>query len=681
MKKLFLYPLFFIFSFTTAQNSHNGWREKEMEIKISIQNRADAIKLHDLKLNGEMHSTYGLMDVVPAELEKVKASGLHYEVLIEDLNLFYKDFWIKKSSSSRADKYHTYDEIIALMDSLANAFPAICKKFSLGTSVQGRQLSCLKISDNVSTDETEPEVLFDGGIHGDEIGGAENAIRFARHLCANYTKNTEVTNLINNREIWIYPMVNPDGRVNMSRYNGNQVDLNRDFGYMWNAEGSSKSAYSQTETKVMRDFLYANQFVIHLNGHSGSENVFYPWCHRPAHAPDYSNFNKLAGTYSSSSKYPSLVYTQSNADYATTGELDDCSYGINGSMGMVLEISTNKQPSETDMVKHYNYNVPAMMALLNYAGYGVEGVVTDSLTGKPVPAGIFVDSFYPTYNDPEVGDYHKYLLAGTHTVKIVANGYSTKVIPQVTVADAKSTLLNVQLQPLKGHYIYKVVSAVIPGNNEADEGNTPAVIGAPDKASYSIGKGGTVVVDLQYPAVDIQGNDLKVIEGDASAEGYTCYASENMDGPWKLLGTGKGTTDFDLSQGSLQSARFIKIVDDNDGTANVNDAGFELDAIQVTDPPVTGIEEESVSTGLSVYPNPFSNVLTVHYTNETAEQVMLNICNSMGQVVLSISNKEQFIGRQVLKIDASALTPGIYYCQLQKANTTSSRSACIIKLQ
>lgn len=678
MKTFLLIPALFIASFTIAQN---GWREKEMEIKVPIQNKSDATKLHDLQLNGEIYGTYGLMDVTPVELEKVKSSGLRYEVMIQDLNDFYKDFWLKKNNSSnRADKYHTYDEIISLMDSLVNAFPGICKKISFGTSVQNRQLCCLKISDNVNTDETEPEVLFDGGIHGDEIGAAENTARFARHLCVNYNKDSEITTLINNREIWIYPMINPDGRVNVSRYNGNQVDINRDWGYMWNGEGSSKGTYSQPETKAMRNCIYSNQFVIHLNCHSGSENVFYPWCHRPAHAPDYSNFSKLATTYASSSNYSNLVCMQSNADYATTGELDDCSYGINGSMGMVLEISTNKQPSEADMIKYYNYNVPAMIALLNYAGYGVEGLVADSLTGKPVQAVLFMDGFYPVYADPVAGDYHKYLLSGTHSIKVVANGYAPKVITQVNVVDKKSTVVNIQLQPLKGHHIYKVVSAAIPGNNPADEGNTPAVIGSPDNVSYSLGKGGTIIVDLQYPAVDISGNEIKVVEGDASAEGYTCYAGQTMDGPWKLIGTGKGTTDFDLSQSGFQNAQFIKIVDDNDGTANANDAGFELDAIQITDPAITGIEQQSALYNFSAYPNPFDNTFTIQYINDVEERVVLNIYNSMGQLVLTLPSDEQYIGKHVLKVDASGLQPGIYYCQLQNTKSGFSVSTSIIKL-
>jgi hypothetical protein len=681
MKKiLVLITATFTIAFANAQNG--GWREKEMEIKVNIQNKEDGKILQDLHLNGEMYATYGLMDVIPSELEKIKSSGLPYEIVRENLNEFYKDFWTKKSSSkSMADKYHTYEEIIALIDSLASALPDICKKISFGTSVQSRQLCCLKISDNVNTDENEAEILLDGGIHGDEIGGAENVIRFARYLCSNYTKNADITTLINNREIWIYPMINPDGRVNMTRSNANQVDLNRDCGYMWNAEGSSKSAFSQIETKAIRDCMYNNQFVIHLNGHSGSENVFYPWCHRPAHAPDYTQLNTLAGIYSSSSKYASLVYKQSNADYATTGEVDDCSYGINGTMGMVLEISTDKQPSETEMITYYQNNVPAMMALLQNAGYGIEGMITDSITGDPVAAVLYVDKLYPFYSDPVVGDYHRFLLPGTYSIKVMANGYQTKTISSI-VADKKSTLTDIKLKPLKNknHYIYKIVSAIIPGNNPADEGNTPAVIGSPDHISYSIGKGGTIIMDFQYPVKDIQGKDIRVIEGDSSPEGFTCYAGQSMDGPWKLLGTGNGTSDFDLSAGSLQSAQFIKIVDDGDGTANVNDAGFDLDAVQTLDSMITGVPEVIASQlNFSVYPNPFTNSINIEYTTEAAETIHVSIYNVLGERVMDVMNKETAGGKHTFPLDASGLTPGIYYCKLESGRKLAV-STYIIKI-
>lgn len=681
----YLLLAFIIFSFTSV-NAQNGWRSKEMEVRVVVQNKEDAGKLQELHLNGDVYQAagYGLMYVIPDELEKLKSSGLKYEIVKNNLNEFYKDFWLKQEEQYRsavlAEKYHTYAEIIQLMDSLVTAFPTICKKISFGTSVQNRQLVSLKISDNVNAEENEPEVLLDGGIHGDEIGGAENTIRFARHLCTNYTKDFKITDLINTREIWIYPMINPDGRVNVSRENANNVDLNRDLGYMWNGEGNSKATYSQPETKAIRNCMYENQFVIHLNCHSGSQNVFFPWCHRSAKAADYNNFNKLSGLYASASTYPSLICMQSNADYATTGEVNDCSYGVNGTMGMVLEISTNKQPPVTEIQKYYQYNVPAMIALLEYSGYGIEGVVTDSIAGNPVAAVIYVDNFYPVYSDPAMGDYHKFLLPGTHSIKVVANNYKTKIISNISVFDKTSTAVSIKLEPVKSHFIYKIVSANIPGNNPSDEGNTPAVIGAPDQVSYSMGKGGTIIVDMQYPVADIVGNDFKVYEGDNSPEAYTCYAGQSMDGPWKLLGTGNGTTGFDLSTGSITTAQYIKIVDAGSGTANTNDAGFDLDAIEDLGNVLTEIpDEKNADNSFTIHPNPFNDLIHIDYSTTNTAIAKLTIYNSLGEKIAVINEKKNVAGKYSLQFNTSQLNAGIYYCTFEADAGTPPVSKYIIK--
>ncbi len=202
--------------------AQNGWRQNEMEIKVQINNLRDAQVLHSLKLNGDIYRDYALMYVTPDELKLVNEQGLNYEIQKENLNDYYKDFWEKDEA------YHTYQQTIDLIDSLATALPNLCKKIIYGQSVQGRQLAALKISDNVNIDENEAEVGFDGNIHGDEIGGGENMIRMARYLCQKYGNDPVITNLVDNREIWILPIVNPDGRVSLTRYNANGIDLNRD---------------------------------------------------------------------------------------------------------------------------------------------------------------------------------------------------------------------------------------------------------------------------------------------------------------------------------------------------------------------------------------------------------------------------------------------------------------------
>ncbi|MEA2095698.1 MAG: M14 family zinc carboxypeptidase [Candidatus Cloacimonadota bacterium] len=576
MKKLLFTLLFCIILISSVF----AWRDNEKEVRVFYNNDFELGKLIDLQPRGDIYPNgEALIYVIPSEFEALKSTGLKYRIEREDVKAFAENFWTSMDNTREA--YHTYAEIVALADSLVTAFPSICEKHLFGTSVQGRELGALKISDNVSLDENEAEVMFDGGIHGDEVGAAENCIRFARDLCRDYGTDPYITELIDSREIWIYYMVNPDGRVADNRYNANGVDLNRDSGYMWDGWGNSTGAFSQIESKALRDCHYNRQFVVHTTYHSGTEYISCPWSYRADQCPDFDHILQLAGEYSSSSGYANMEYGQGcTGMYPINGSTKDTNYGMMGAISWSMEISYNKHPSTSQIQYYYQINVPAMLSMIEYSGYGLEGVVTDANTGDAITAAVFIDDYFPCYTDPAVGDYHKYVLPGTYDITIVANGYETQTITNVTVTANNSSVTNFQLTPQDGQFAYKICSSRIPDNNTADEGDTPGVIGAPDSRNYSIGKDGWVVVDMQYPIPDGPGNDIMIYEGDTSAEGYTCFASENIDGPWHSLGTGNGTTEFDLANGNLIDAQFVKIVDDGDGVQTAPNAGFDLDAVE-----------------------------------------------------------------------------------------------------
>lgn len=549
-----------------------------MEIRVTYTRPAHLQELQKLKLNGDYYPSHARLYVTPDELSRIKDLGIRHTILIDDMNDHYKDYWAQHRTS-----YHSYQEIVDLADSLATHCPEICMKTVYGTSYEGRELAALKISDNVETDEPEPEIIFDGGIHGDEIGAAENVIRFARHLCKQYENNNpDITFLVDNREIWLYYMVNPDGRENMSRYNANGVDINRDWGYMWDAWGNSPGAFSQIESKALRECMYTNQFVVHTTYHSGTEYISCPWSYRSSAPPDSDHILHLAGIYSGTSGYDNLEYGQgSTGMYPINGATKDGNYGTMGSISWSMEISNSKQPPASQLMHYYNMNVPAMEAMIEYAGYGLEGTVTDAETGDPLQALVYVDDGFPVYTDSTAGDYHKYVVPGIYDITVIASGYESQTINGIEVQDLSSTVTDFMLTPqdTPRQYAYKIPSCQIPDNNPADEGNTKAVFGAPDNINYSIGKNGWVIVDMQKPITDRPGNDLIVYEGDDTPEGFNLYISETMDGPWLFWGTGEGTTEFELSQTPFGQVQFIKIVDDGDGPGGVDDAGFDLDAV------------------------------------------------------------------------------------------------------
>jgi len=601
MKRIFFTAfLLTLISFSWAQ----GWRTGEMEVRVLVFQPADIQNIISLGLNYEPASTDGntvRMYLVPEELKILQNSQLRYQVTIPDLNKHFDHFW---DNPLLPPGYYSYDQIIGIADSLAANFPAICKKVNWGTSTGGRQLVALKISDHVETDEPEAEIMFDGGIHGDEIGGSQNIILFARDLCLGYGFDPVITDLVNNREIWLYLMVNPDGRVSMSRYNNNGVDCNRDNGYMWNGEGNSSGAFSQIETKALRNCILDNQFVVYTNYHSGTEILSYPWSYRSESPRDYEHIDHLASVYASTSGYTNLQYGQGyNIMYPINGSTKDFQYGSLGNVGWSIEISLEKQPPLAQISYYYNANKPAMMAMIDQCGRGVSGMITDSVTGEPVRATIWVNNYFPVYTDPVVGDFHKYLLPGTYTLSVMANGYQSKTISNVAVPGQGSAVANVQLAPFPKWYACKVMSCSIPGNNFGDPGYTPGALGPPDAVPYCLGKNGWIVLDMGDTIFNGPGADFKVIQAGANTKLYTVSGGNNPDGPFTTIGVGSGTMSFDLNQVSLNKVRYLYLKDNGSGAASGAGAGFNLDAVEMLTAPLIAnfaCSNSTVCAGASV---------------------------------------------------------------------------------
>ena len=157
--------------------------------------------------------------------------------------------------------YHTYDEMMADINSVIAAHPNIVSKQSIGQSYEGRTIWVIKISDNVSVDQNEPEVLMESLHHAREHLVVEQALELIHLLADNYSTNPStdlqrrVSAIVNSTETWIVPMVNPDGaeydisggqfhnwRRNRQPVPGTNtigIDLNRNWGYMWGCCGGS----------------------------------------------------------------------------------------------------------------------------------------------------------------------------------------------------------------------------------------------------------------------------------------------------------------------------------------------------------------------------------------------------------------------------------------------------------
>ena len=541
--------------------------------------------------------TYDLLledDAIRALSQK----GRQVEVLL-DMEKWREEVrkWAPKS------EYHTYSEFVQDFVNLAQSYPSITRLDTIGFSVQGRAILALKVSDNVNVKEPEPEVRIVGVHHGNEWISAEIPILFAHYLVENYGSDPDVTEMVNEREIWIIPIFNPDGHVVQTRYNANSVDLNRDYGYMWENWGSSPSPYSQPETQAMFEFSQKHNFTLSLSYHSYGEIVNYIWNYSPNEPPDSPMVRQYSNGYASFNGY---WVTEGYDWYETHGDLNDYSYGIDADVDWTIELGNEFIPPASQIDPIFNENKGAIMYILKKAGHGIGGFLIDSTTGDTVKEyRVYVEgNDWPVFSDRELGDFVRDLLPGTYNLRFEANGYAPVEVSGVTVYDDSLTRITVYTHPQDGVYGYKYVWADIadPNNSFANDMMTPRGLGAPDGQYISLGVGGEVVVDMgQYSWVHegftiYEGND-----GNAN-EGYTVAVSDNWNGPWHSLGTGYGTMGFSIASSGLDSVRYIKITDDGDGSANAATAGFDLDAIVAGPPQYPDIDVSPLSIDVTLQP-------------------------------------------------------------------------------
>ncbi len=558
-----------------------AWRPGEMKVKIPHVTPGDVQTLRKLNFEIDFSEYPALyLYVIPAELQALRQAGFQPEIIIPDMTAYAQ----KLLKSPRLRAYKSFEETRKLVDSLIGEYPGIISKTVYGYSVEGRELFAVKISDHVRIDEPEPEIGFEGGHHGDEVISSELLVQLMKTLCEQYGIDSRITRLINTREIWIFPFVNPDGRASLSRSNRHYVDLNRDWGYMWDGWGRSESPYSQPETRACLNWLLDHQFVILSSIHAGAKVISYPWSYRPNPSPDHLLFDQLAEGYVQASGYQFLRFGPGYSQlYPINGTAKDSYYGIRGALGWTVEISPRKMLPYSEFLKLFRINLPGMLYLIEMSGKGISGQVRDAASGKPIPAIIWVESrnqrFWQTYSSPVQGDFHKYLPPGDYRVRITANGYQPVTFPAVVVTDTGATRLPVKLHPAKESFAYQVIAAQIPGNNYSDAGLTSNALAAPDSQRYSLGKNGWILLDMGRQYRDAAGNDLRVVEGDQSPEGFTISVAENYWGPWKEIGSGVGTSEFDLASRNIFQFRFIRIRDDGDGFGGIAKAGFDLDAV------------------------------------------------------------------------------------------------------
>jgi hypothetical protein len=357
MKYLFIISFFFIFISINAQKI-------KMEAKVYFKSADELFSKMgnlfselDIVTAGEAEREYFIVIITNKDqIEKIKEKGFKVEITYYDIKEKFKKMTGIDPNNLELLRdfgfFFTYWEMIDTIQRLANNFPNLVRIYDIGRSHQNRPLWCVKISDYPDSNENEPIVFFNAATHAREPMGVSILIYFMAYLLTHYDPtNSEnlITWLINNREIYFVPVMNPDGyvynsdsggatanwrknrRIIQSPYVG--VDLNRNYGYKWaydnigSSPNPSNEAYrgperfSEPETRVVRDFMLSKKIRAQIDYHTYGRYNMYPWGYDTFTPPDVRTLKEVVDSFRFYNNYSA----------SRTGQIAKVLYTANGS--------------------------------------------------------------------------------------------------------------------------------------------------------------------------------------------------------------------------------------------------------------------------------------------------------------------------------------------------------------
>lgn len=380
--------------------------------------------------------------------------------------------------------YPTYQDYADQMALFAANNPNICELVDIGGTTEGdKRLLFIKLSDNVSTQEQEPRLMYTSSIHGNEIAGYPMMLDLIDYLITAYNDkrhadHSRVKNLLDNSEVWINPSANPDGTYFNSadntsvaqarRTNANGIDLNRNYpDNVAGAHANNHTAY-ELETQHFMNFAASKHFVLSSNLHGGTELVNYPFDNATisqyAH-PDGNWFEFVSVEYATNAQndsdalghttymiddedshiFPSPGVTHGAEWYQVYGGRQDYMNFYHQCKEITLELSDIKTPPANQLEDLWLYNKEALMDYLVQGTYGFRGVVKDADTGAPIDAKISIVEHdnYGSHTVTELthGDYYRPIKAGTYDILFEADCYQSFTLTNQTIADYETVIL------------------------------------------------------------------------------------------------------------------------------------------------------------------------------------------------------------------------------------------------
>jgi carboxypeptidase T len=353
---------------------------EEQIVNIGIKNKKDVARIADMGLDiAEVTDNHVTCVVRPWNIPVLRRAGFDF---VPEKSMTREN--LMRFRSSDAGKYHTWEETNAELKEMAKKYPKIARVEKIGKSFENRDVYALRISGAGS--KKVPKALFMGLHHAREWISTEVPIYIARELLNNYEKDPKITKLVNNRVVYIVPVVNPDGliwsqneysywRKNRNDNNGHSrkgVDPNRNYGYKFGTTGASTypgsdtyhgtGPFSEPCTQNIKKLAEREKFTTSLSYHSYSQLVLYPFGYGyNIPNPDEGTFKTLARELGRLTGYR----PQNSADlYPAMGDSDDWLYGSMGVLSFTVELGRRFVPAENLIDSICEKNVKAALYLL-----------------------------------------------------------------------------------------------------------------------------------------------------------------------------------------------------------------------------------------------------------------------------------------------------------------------------
>ncbi|WP_457618244.1 M14 family zinc carboxypeptidase [Lutibacter sp.] len=420
--------------------------------------------------------------------------------------------------------YPTYQQYADQMAAFATDHPAIVELIDIGGTTEGatdgnKRLLFVKLSDNVSVREKEPRVMYTSSMHGDEIAGFPMMLSLIDYLITayediNHTDHVRVKDLLDNSEVWINPLANPDGTyyndvtntsvANAIRGNGNVIDLNRNYPEPEGALHPDGEVY-QIETQNFMALAESTHFVLAANFHGGAEVVNYPWDFTYDRHPDDIWWQLVSKEYADNAQADALTHVSSDPNYFTDVTSTGYTHGADWYLiaggrqdymnferhtkELTVELSSTKLIPANDIERFWDYNREALIDFLIQGKYGFHGTVKDAVFGNPIVAKItliessVIHDTRGSWVETELplGDYYRPIKAGTYDILYEADCYQSYTLTNQTITDLQTIVLpDVSLTPVTATTPINFVTSSIT--------NTTATIGWDDAgvSSYDI---------------------------------------------------------------------------------------------------------------------------------------------------------------------------------------------------